>query len=349
MQRGIGTQECSNYLNLLDGAPEAVPMRIMVVDDSPDSRLLTERQLQRGGYSDLLLIDSAEEALRLLGVGREAGISVDLILMDLMMPGVNGIEACRRIRQEPRLEDIPILIVTVCEAGDELDAAFSAGASDYIEKPCSRSVLLARVAHALRLKHEIACRKARERELLEIARQLEVANAALRRLAHLDGLTEIPNRRSFDETLAWEWRRVERTGGELSLLLVDIDHFKQYNDRFGHAAGDECLRQVARVLSENYARPGDFAARYGGEEFAVILPETSLSGAAHVAERLRCAVAALDLTDPGTPSGRRVTVSVGVASIRPGCGAAPPALIEAADRALYSAKAQGRNRVVAAP
>jgi len=345
----IDSQPRTIGLDLPEDAPDRVPMRIMVVDDSSDSRLLTERQLRRGGYTDLVLIDSAEEALGLLLGGEESGFAVDLILMDLMMPGINGIEACRRIRQQKYLEDVPILIVTVCDAGDELDTAFSAGASDYIQKPCSRTVLLARVGHALRLKQEIDCRKARERELLEIARQLELANAALRRLAHLDGLTEIPNRRAFDETLAWEWRRVERSGGEISLLLVDIDHFKRYNDRYGHSVGDECLRQVARVLSESHARPGDFAARYGGEEFAVILPETTPAGAAHVAERLRTAVSDLELTGVDIPEGARVTVSVGVAAIRPGNSTTPATLIEAADRALYAAKAQGRNRVVIAP
>jgi len=345
----IESQERNDFLDRPDGGPGIAGMRIMVVDDSPDSRLLTERQLRRGGFSDLTLIDSAEEALRQLGVGGMPSVQADLILMDLMMPGINGIEACRRIRQEPHLADVPILMVTVCDAGDELDTAFSAGASDYIQKPCSRTVLLARVGHALRLKQEIDCRKARERELLEIARQLEIANAALRRLAHLDGLTEIPNRRSFDETLAWEWRRVERSGGKVALLLVDIDHFKQYNDRYGHAAGDECLREVARVLNESNARPGDFAARYGGEEFAVILPETTVSGAAHVGDRLRGAVAALRLSVAGETDLAQVTISVGVAAVHPGSATTPAALIEAADRALYSAKAQGRNRVVTAP
>lgn len=346
MQSGTSVEAPSDLQSPREGVLGGATRRIMVVDDSRDSQLLTERQLRWGGYTELLLTHSAEDALRQLGVGEERGASVDLILMDLLMPGLNGIEACRRIRQDPRLADIPILIVTACAAGEELEAAFTAGASDYIEKPCSRTVLLARVGHALRLKHEIECRKARERELLEIACQLETANATLRRLAHLDGLTEIPNRRAFDETLAWEWRRVERNLGDLALLLIDIDHFKQYNDRFGHAAGDECLRQVAHALSESYARPGDFAARYGGEEFVVILPETTLRGAAHVAERLRKAVAALDLEGSGTPAGTRVTASVGVAAVRPCDGGTPAALIEAADRALYSAKAQGRNQVV---
>ncbi|HUO44552.1 MAG TPA: diguanylate cyclase [Burkholderiales bacterium] len=186
-----------------------------------------------------------------------------------------------------------------------------------------------------------------ERERLRAA--LEEANSVLRSLAMTDGLTGLANRRRFDEMLDREWRRTARESGVLSLLLIDVDHFKPYNDYYGHRAGDECLRAVAQALARAARRSGDVCARYGGEEFAVILPNTEAAKAAHIAEQMRAVIEALDIEHSKVADGR-LTVSVGVASVRPrdAAGAHPASLIDSADRALYEAKKGGRNRVAAA-
>lgn len=175
---------------------------------------------------------------------------------------------------------------------------------------------------------------------------LAQANSRLAELSTTDGLTGVANRRRFDEALASEWNRARRDGNPLSLLMVDVDHFKSYNDRLGHLAGDDCLRQVARALREHARRPGDLLARYGGEEFA-LLTRTDREHAARLAERLREDILALDAAHPDSEEGR-VTISVGVATLRVDPESAPSDLVRMADEALYAAKAAGRNRVVAA-
>jgi diguanylate cyclase (GGDEF)-like protein len=173
------------------------------------------------------------------------------------------------------------------------------------------------------------------------------AQTALRALASCDGLTGLANRRMFDECLSQEWRRTERDGSPLSLLMIDIDHFKALNDVAGHQAGDDCLRLVAAAVSSEALRPGDLAARYGGEEFGAILPNTSLDGATVVASRILAAVAALAIPHPAAEIGGFVTVSIGAAG-RSAAQASPALLVSAADAALYRAKRGGRNRVVTA-
>lgn len=174
------------------------------------------------------------------------------------------------------------------------------------------------------------------------------AQLALQQLATSDGLTGIPNRRSFDEKLAVEWSRAQRQGEAISLILADVDQFKRYNDHFGHQGGDECLKAVAATLRKQIFRAGDMPARYGGEEFAVVLPNTDLAGAGIVAERLRGEIEAAALPHPASEVAAVVTLSLGVATCRPGAGLLPESLIASADRALYAAKNQGRNRVCAA-
>lgn len=198
--------------------------------------------------------------------------------------------------------------------------------------------------YAARLRRRLALA---EHRLQDLSQRSKHSQAALQRAAR-DPLTGVANRRSFDEALAREWERALRAAAPLSLLLVDIDHFKRHNDQYGHQAGDECLKQVAAVLAAQARRQGDLIARYGGEEFAVLLPETGAEAAAAVAERLRAAVAAIVLPYKPSGSGHAVTVSVGVAAVVPEAVRRPAELIAASDQALYTAKAVGRNQVIVA-
>ena len=184
-------------------------------------------------------------------------------------------------------------------------------------------------------------------ELMRLVRertqQLEEANRKLAQISYLDAVTEVSNRRSFEEELTMEWRRSTRTGSRLSLLMIDIDSFKAFNDSAGHQAGDECLKKIAAVIDEGVRRAGDVVARYGGEEFAVLLPDTDLAGASALAERIRAAVEERNVFHPAT--GRAVTVSVGVATASGRDDGQPSQLVRAADAALYRAKRDGRNLV----
>jgi len=312
----------------------------LIVDDSARARLLVEMALRAEGYRALTSVDSAQAAFHALGIGH--GLSpdspgFDLILMDLLMPDIDGIDACRQIKSHQQLTDVPIIMVTAEDSAKCLKEAFDAGAMDYVRKPVNRLELMARVQSALRLKQETDCRKAREQELLELTEKL-------RRLSRLDGLTEVANRRHFDEELARAWRRAQREGGIVSLVMVDIDHFKCYNDQYGHVAGDDCLRQVAEALRQTVKRPFDLVARYGGEEFVVLLPDTDRMGAEVVAEGMRAYVESLAILHCASKGGR-VTISCGVAALAASPALEPSSLIVLADQCLYSAKHAGRNRV----
>jgi PleD family two-component response regulator len=219
-------------------------MHILIVDDAPEIRRLVRAFLEKGGFSRISEAASAEEAFTFLGIEGErpdAAEPVDLILMDLYLPGVSGIEACRRIKAAESLRDVQIVMATVMSDMTCLQDSFEAGAIDYLTKPISRIELLARLRSIKALKEEMDRWRVRESELLKVKGELEAANQELRRLSSIDALTGIPNRRRFDEVLGREWARAVRTRRPLSIALTDIDHFKAYNDAYGHQSGDTSL------------------------------------------------------------------------------------------------------------
>jgi len=248
----------------------------------------------------------------------------DLILLDIMMPGMDGYEVCRKLKEDNMTPDIPVIFIT--GKTDEQDEAkgFQAGAVDYIIKPFRPLIALARVKTHIELK--------RRGDMLE-------------RLAGLDGLTGIPNRRQFDQFLATEWKRSVRYNHTISLIIMDIDYFKLFNDHYGHAEGDECLKKVANVISQSMLRSTDLTARYGGEEFACVLPETDYEGAITTANRIMKSIQSMGIHHEQSNVSEYVTVSIGVASLNPQRKDKPLDLIEMADKALYEAKGNGRNQI----
>lgn len=320
-------------------------MAIVIVDDTKFSLEVLKSFLTTAGYADVIAVRSAKELYQLVDGYTDRGIvEIDLILMDIVMPEVDGIEACRNIKKREWLRDVPVIMVTATTEKEDLQMAFSAGAMDYIKKPLERTELLARVRSALSLKHETARRKAREIELLEVTRQLKAANELLQSLSFLDGLTGIANRRHLDQELLLESRRAQRENTSLSLIMIDIDYFKAFNDTYGHLKGDDCLKIVASSLKKTLKRPGDFAARYGGEEFVVVLPNTDEVGAAIIAEELRANIESESIAHLNSLCADHVTVSLGVVTRLSEQDVSPEDLILAADRALYRSKHEGRNR-----
>ena len=321
-------------------------MSLLIVDDEPDMRQALRTLLETYGYTAVRTAANGRDALDLLTAASSA--PVDLILTDVAMPGLSGIEFIQQIKTISHLTDIPVVVMTGRASAELLDRAFAAGAYDFVTKGVDPHELLARVRAALNLKRELDRRRARERQLVEVTRELERVNNQLRRLAVQDELTGVPNRRYFNWLLGREWGRAARDGRPLALVLADVDHFKAFNDRYGHLAGDACLAQVAAALTRQVHRSADAVCRFGGEEFVVVLPGTDGAGAAKVAEGMRAAVAELGLEHGGSPH-RRVTVSLGVAAAVPRSGGpAAEALVQTADEALYRAKAGGRNRVAMA-
>lgn len=292
--------------------------KILLVDDEPANlELLTETLEQQ--YQVLVAING-ERALRLSLLDPQP----DLILLDVVMPGMDGYEVCRRLKADPKTAKIPVIFITSKHALNEEHKGLELGAMDYIAKPFNLSIVQARVRNNINLK--------KMTDLLE-------------EQAMIDGLTCINNRRHFDEVLEQEWRLALRNKTPLSLIMTDIDFFKRYNDTYGHGQGDECLKKVASSLAHAIQRPTDIVARYGGEEFMALLPNTDTEGAYTVAESFRSHVESLQLPHINSEAAPVVTVSVGVACITPNTSISSNDILKQADQKLYQAKAKGRNQV----
>ena len=422
-------------------APVADPRKpaILIVDDAPDHLGVLRAMMLRQGYQTFI----ATSGDRALDIAQR--VKPDLILLDVVMPGIDGLETCRRLKALPATTRIPVIFMSARGATEDIVAGFDTGAADYISKPLRLEEVCARVRAQLRLRSntdtqteqadrlrmivnsmdqgllivegngrvqyanpacdrylgyvpeelvgrslhdlldggEAACAcgvaaldghgtrevKIRHRDgtlramdltmtpmhaadglfvaLLHDITHHKQSEDALQRAALLDPLTKIANRRHFDAFLDKEWQRAIRSAQPLSLVVLDVDHFKLYNDTLGHAAGDVCLQKVAQALQDHAARPTDLAARYGGEEFVLLFGETPADSAGRLAEMIRAAVEALQLPNPRSATSPWLTVSVGVATIVPTQLDEIENLFVCADRAMYAAKAGGRNRVEA--
>ncbi|HEY9621339.1 MAG TPA: PleD family two-component system response regulator [Crinalium sp.] len=333
--------------------PGKTPL-ILIVDDEKFIRLVLRRVMEREGY-DVAEATDGEDCLSFChhpaAMNDDVARIPDIILLDAMMPFMDGFTCCSQLKLLLGDACPPIVIVTTLNDKVSVDRAFDAGATDYITKPIQWPVLLQRVRRLLqtqwamqeqkRLMAELQATMNHERLLKE---QLEIANQKLERLASLDGLTQIANRRCFDECLQYEWQRLAREQLPLALLLCDVDFFKEYNDRYGHLAGDECLKHIAKIMQHSVKRPADLVARFGGEEFAVVLPNTSVQGAIHVVEEIQDQLKEKAIAHRGSPISSVVTLSIGLAGTIPLPQNSPVELIERADQALYQAKLQGKNQ-----
>ena len=318
---------------------------ILLVDNNPDDLKNLTITLDHKGYQTKKALDGNKA----INIAQET--QPDLILLDLMTPPINGYQVCASLKNSDRTNNIPIIFFSDSHDKTDKVKAIEIGGVDCITKPFYLEEAIARIERQLEIQR--LQQLLQQQNILlqnEIARRTKVENALrqanqeLHCLATIDQLTRVANRRQFDKYLEREWRRLSREKAPLSLILLDIDYFKRYNDSQGHQAGDNCLEQVAQVIAKSVQRPADLVARYGGEEFAVILPNTSLEGAIYIANKIKRAVYDLHLHHPSSDVSDVVTISQGISSTIPFIGTSPESLIYDTDLALYTAKSQGRDQ-----
>lgn len=294
---------------------------LLIVDDEKQNRALLTELLQ--GEHRIILAKDGKQAME-----RAREHRPDLILLDVLMPEMDGYAVIRALKNDDQTRDIPVIFVTALDSAGDEEHGLELGAVDYISKPFNPAIVRVRIRNHLQ--------SVQQRRLLE-------------QLAMLDSLTGIPNRRRFAEVYEQEWRRCMRDGVPLSLIVVDVDHFKMFNDSYGHAAGDEVLRRIANTLQTSLRRPGDFVARYGGEEFVILLPGIDSEGALALSEHTRADIEAERIPHAVSEVSPWITISLGGATRIPTEGAPSPELFSLADTYLYEAKHKGRNRVAWAP
>ncbi|WP_414550366.1 diguanylate cyclase domain-containing protein [Anabaena sp. CCY 0017] len=306
-------------------AENQAPTLILIVDDEQFIRMQLRLALEREGYQ----IAEAENGTKALNLFQQ--LHPDIILLDAIMPDMDGFECCNRLQAMNFGQCTPVLMITGLDDQESVDRAFEVGAVDFVTKPIHWPVLRQRVKFLI--------------EQSQLQKQLEFAHQELQRLVTIDQLTQVYNRRRFDEYLAQEWQRMAREQVPISLILGDIDYFKLYNDTYGHQLGDRCLQQVAQCINNSIKRPADLVARYGGEEFSVILPNTDMEGAMILAEIICSSVRKMDIPHSSSPVSPVVTISAGVATLIPKPNSDYQEVILLADKALYQAKMAGRDRI----
>ncbi|CAK0742285.1 two-component system, chemotaxis family, response regulator WspR [Azospirillaceae bacterium] len=295
---------------------ESLPL-FLIIDDDPGSIRLVSETLKKEGR--IIFATNGQD-----GLSQARDRRPDLILLDAQMPEMNGFEVCAALLADPNTADIPIIFITARNDVEHEVSALSAGASDFIAKPFNPLIITHRVRTRLTLK-----RQADE----------------LRKLSRVDGLTGVANRRWFDEMLEIEWVKALRMKTPIGILMIDIDHFKLYNDNYGHLAGDQCLTSIAKIMAATVRHPPDILARYGGEEFVCLLPCADTSSLVSAGERVLEVVRVCRLPHAFSSVADHVTVSIGGASLTPEPSLISGVLLEAADRRLYQAKSEGRNRL----
>ncbi len=324
---------------------------ILLVDDTPDNLRVLSSILTKHGYYLRKALNGE------MAITAANALIPDLILLDINMPSMNGYEVCSALKSSEKTRSIPIIFISILD--DVLDKvkAFQVGGVDYITKPFQLEEVIARIENQLsiqRLQHQLYeqnCLLEKQNALLlreienhrKAEESLQKANQKLHQLAWIDGLTQVSNRRQFDEHLQQQWDRLLREHHPLSLILCDIDYFKSYNDTYGHPAGDECLKQVAQAICHAVKPPVNLVARYGGEEFAAILPHTSNKGALSVARTIQRQIQQLQIEHSASDICKFITISLGICTVIPSLETALDFLILSADKALYHAKQTGRN------
>ncbi|OQY32748.1 MAG: diguanylate cyclase response regulator [Spirochaetaceae bacterium 4572_59] len=323
-------------------------INLLIVDDRHENLLTLESLLDHPDFN-IIKADSGSQALE-----KMLENDIALILLDVFMPDMNGYETAELMRSNKRTKHIPIIFVTAELAErDHIFKGYDAGAVDYLMKPIAPQVLQSKVGifleiHRQKLELEKKTRElnAKVRELEELQQQLKEKNKQLKTISTIDALTGIYNRRYFNEMIEMEWSRSKRNGSLLSLILMDIDHFKTYNDTYGHSAGDNALKAVAKAISIPLKRKIDTIARYGGEEFIAILPEIGQEGVLELGKKMMESVRNMKLEHKGSPVKDYLTISMGIHSVVPDDNINSIDVINAADKALYLAKDSGRDCII---
>jgi len=317
-------------------------LKVLIVDDIEANRIALEAILESEDV-EIIKVSSGNEALKVL----LKNDNIDIVLLDVQMPDMDGFEVAEIMKSDEKTREIPIIFITAISKEEKFVCkGYEMGAVDYIYKPVNYEILKSKIKVFIRLNNQTKKIAEESKKMQQKIYELEIAKEKLRKIADRDGLTGLYNRRSFDRKLDDEWKRCSENKKELSLIIMDIDFFKRYNDDYGHLEGDDCLKEIAKQIKNSLERSTDLLARWGGEEFIVILPETDIDSAEKIANEIREAVENLKIEHKSSNISNYITASLGVSTIIPDESVTKKEFIKLADCALYEAKNRGRNCVV---